>query len=173
MHPAANTGVSAGLGLAVVGILSWLFGLKGITIPEGVQADFGVIITATIGYVLHTRSIPILSAARQVADTVAGTASSITGGAVTTIFALALCLSMLAACGTTQHDQVLGTLKNINADVQVVAPAAKTILCLDAAGAVISGKILTDTGNDAGAAVSAGGAAIAQLCPAGSAPASP
>lgn len=76
---------------------------------------------------------------------------------------------LLAGC---THQQIQTTLQNGAQDAQTVAPIVNRIVCLDAAGAAISGPLLTATGNDAGAVVGDAGAAIAkQTCPAGTTPA--
>ena len=83
---------------------------------------------------------------------------------------LAIVLAVLLA-GCT-HEQIQTNLKNAAEDAQIVAPMVNKIVCLDAAGAAISGPLLSATGNDAGAVVGAAGSAFAQQsCPAGATPA--
>lgn len=80
-------------------------------------------------------------------------------------------LAALLLAGCT-HDQIQTNLKNAADDAQTVAPILNKIVCLDAAGAAISGPLLTATGNDAGQVVGDAGAVIAkQACPAGTTPA--
>ena len=55
MHPASTTAASGGLSAAAVVILMWLLSLVHIEMPADVAAAFGIVITAGIGYVMHTR----------------------------------------------------------------------------------------------------------------------
>lgn len=55
MHPASTTAASGGLSAAAVVILMWLLSLVKIDMPADVAAAFGIVITAGIGYVMHTR----------------------------------------------------------------------------------------------------------------------
>ncbi len=55
MNPAAHTATSTGISGALLVILVWIFGLWHIAIPGEVSAALGTILTAGIGWFLHTK----------------------------------------------------------------------------------------------------------------------
>jgi len=166
MQPNHSPAISGGLAAYFMIVLGWGLGFWHVQIPLEVQAAIAGIVTALAGYapLLFSRK----PAAARLAPAQPSPAPAAPAPAAVTaslLLALLIAPAVLVSC---THAQVQGTLQNINSDSQTIAPAVDKVICLDAAGAVISGPLLAATGNDAGDVVGAAGAAIAkQACPAG------
>lgn len=54
MNPVANAGISVTVAEAATGLLVWLVGLAGVTIPTDVAGYIAILITAGSSYLIHT-----------------------------------------------------------------------------------------------------------------------